>query len=222
VVGVGIYLSPPQVYTRLIMARTFQNIADDVSTDLNLGTTLDTIVLNRVYAAHRFMERNYTFEYMNTLRTLVIAAGALTFTLTAGTKRVQMIRFDYESQYRYIEKVDPTDVIEAETTIPAVWWLEGTVTAHIFKAFSEATTLTIVEALTKQAYAAGDSDWLTDQGGDALQYKALMLMAGPAKDLELKQLYADDFQEALNVVLALDDELKRGTANPQMRYGQDY
>lgn len=197
---------------------TFQEIADKVSLEINQGDTLDAIILEKVYEAHRFMERNNSFLYMNKLRTPTQSAGSTTITLTTGTKRVEMIRFDYEGEYRYIRQAHPMDPLYAESDYPERFFLVDAVTAQLWRAFDEDTQLTIIETILRQTYSPGQEDWLTQQGQDAIKHAALALMAGPARDPDLQTLYSPAASMSLATVLALDDEIRRSVEDNEMRY----
>ena len=197
---------------------TFQEIADKISTEINQGTTLDAIILEKVYEAHRFMENNNNFKYMEAERTFVQAAAALTFTLSTGTKRVEMLRYDYEGNYKYLWNIHPTDPLYAETAPPSYWYMVGATGGKLWTAFEETTTITCIEVIRTQTWAPTDEDWMTQQGQDALKFLALAAMAGPARDPDLATLYAPDVQKSLATVLALDDELRRSMQSEEMRF----
>jgi len=201
------------------MAATFQDIADNVSIDINQGTTLDAIILNKVYEAHRSMERNNSFEYMTQQRVLSQPLGVSTFTFTPGWKRVKMIRYDYEGTFQYLEQVHPADPGRVEEAPPKYWYLTGASTANLFLTFTEATDLTIIETVTRQTYAPGESDWLTDQGQDLLHYMTMAAMGIPTKDSELITLVAPQIELHLQTTLDLDENLRRGTVRPEIRFG---
>ena len=198
---------------------TFQEIADKISTEINQGTTLDAIILVKVYEAHRFMENNNNFLYMQQERELAQAADDLTITLTTGTKRVEMIRFPYEDEFKYLRQIGPTELGKVETDYPRWFYLVGVATAQMYKAFDEETTLTIIETIKRQSYVPAGTDWMTTEGKEAVKYIALTAMAGPARDPELGNLYAPDVKKALETVLAVDDELRRSVEDNEARYG---
>lgn len=201
---------------------TFQEIADDISTELNQGTTLDAIILKKVYAAHRFLELNNNFEYMKVWDTITQPADVLTIVLPIGFKRMHMLRYDYESRFLYLEKVDPVDALEPEADRPKFWHLTAATTGRLWRAFDAETEITVVYTGFRQTYTPGLSDWLTIVGQEAVMFKALMSMAGPSKDPELKTLYKDDYVEALSTVLLADEEMERSVQSPEFRYGQEY
>lgn len=183
-----------------------------VSTSLRRGTSLDTVIPSYSKIACLWMERNYSFKYMENFRLLQLVAGDRTVNIPTN-RRVKSIEFirliDEEGGYTKLKKGNAEDFKGTETAAPTGYWLVGTRTI-VFNNTPD-------EDLSGEAIFSEFTDWptantethpLIDYGTDVLLYQTLIHMAAYLRDAEMVQAYKALRDESINTLLRSEDETR--------------
>lgn len=196
-----------------------------VSTSLKRGTTLDNVIPSYSKLGLSFMERNYTFKYMEDFRILQLAIGDRTLVMDSNwsymIKSVQFIRLidDDNGDYRYLKRVNPRMLSGTSDEAPTGYWLVGANTL----VFDNTTQ----EALAGEAMLTRYTDWPVANDGthpllitapDAMLYQTLIHMAAYLRDAAMVAAYKELRDEALNTLTRSEDELKYDGESIQMEY----
>lgn len=200
-----------------------------VADSLRRGTTLSTQIVGQTKLAVQWMERNYTFKYMESFRLFQAVEGSRTLDLPTNCvikahKFIRLIGAD--GLYVPLKKVEPEDLPGIRTstnssgnTVPAHYWVMGNNTI-VFDSVLTAN-------LSGEALFYQYSDWpveLTEThpllgfASDVLLEQVLLLMAAFLKDPEMaaaRKLLRD---EGLNTLVRAEDENKYGGESLAMVY----
>lgn len=192
----------------------------NVSTSLNRGTTLDARIPARVKQSVQWIERNYTFKYMEQFRLLQIAKDDRTIKLNSYIKNWKFIRLiGSDDGYSYLNKIEPQDALGLASTV-AAYWIVG----------NSALVLNAVPTkdLSGEAMWIGYTDWpsetasrhfLLDVASDVLLAQTLMFMAAfDTKDPRMLAEYKVVRDEGLNTLTRSADEEQFGGAGVSMAY----
>lgn len=192
----------------------------NVSTSLNRGTTLDDRIPVRVKQAVNWIERNYTFKYMEQFRLLQIAKDDRTVKLNSLIKSWKFIRLiKKDGAYSYLNKIEPQDALGLASELRA-YWVVG----------NSALILNSVptENLSGEAMWIGYTDWpsettsrhfLLDVASDVVLGQTLMFMAiFDMKDPRMLAEYKGMRDEGLNTLTRSADEEQYGGAGVSMAF----
>lgn len=198
-----------------------------VSESLKRGTTLDARIPGQVKLAVQWLERNYTFKYMEVFRLLQIVSGARTLAMPTnatlkGFKFIRMIGAD--GYYETLNKVEPEDLaaVQAPSSSPirpASYFVVGNSTI-VFDS-------TPGEDLSGEAMYYQYTDWPTDDtarhpvldmAADVLLHQTLMFMGAFLRDMEMIAAYKALRDEGLNTMLRAEDEVKHSGESVSMAF----
>lgn len=203
-----------------------------VSGIINRGTSVDTSIVGATRRAARFIERNYTFEYMKQYDSNVaIAAAATTILVSAFTsnevKRILFLRtLDTTTDpdatvYKYITRSDPMDLGSLEEGRPTHFWMSDKDTIQLDMTADKAYTAQIqwVE-FTAWPTDTGESPWLVDNAEDALLARTMLYMA-PIVRMAPKeyQMWQQNWAEAVKTLVDAQIDYENGAASSAMIYG---
>lgn len=201
------------------------NLADFhslVRLSLKRGTTLDAVIPSYTKMAAAWLERNYTFKYMEVFRLLQLIAGDRTIEVPSNKliKDFDFIRVINETgEYSRLAKIDPKELARTETGTPTAFFVVG--------------RGTIVFDNTPDANFSGEalfheySDWPTadnaehplfDMAPDVLLHQTLLFMAAYLRDAEMAAAYKVLRDEAVNTLTRAEDETKYGGETLSMAY----
>lgn len=205
-----------------------------------MGTEFDERIPTYTRRAAAWAERNYSFLYMENFRQVAVAKDQAFVSLTAGTKRVLWARqIKEDGSFLNLDQFSPRDVDSKDPLdlgTPSHFWLDGdrasasqgqdTVPARmVFNIEADRTfTLELTESiLTVWPTTLTKEPWLLKYAEDFMEYQTILQMAqGPElRDAELATLMRPLRDEALNTVLALDEEARRSSNAIQSSYGRD-
>lgn len=200
-----------------------------VADSLRRGTTLTTQIVGQTKLACQWMERNYTFKYMETFRLFQAVEGSRTLDLPTNCtikahKFIRLIGVD--GLYTPLKKVEPEDLPGLRTsanssgnTVPANYWVIGNNTI-VFDSVLTAN-------LNGEAMFYQYSDWPVDGAethpllgfaSDVLLEQVLFFMAAFLKDAEMAQARKLLRDEAVNTLVRAEDENKYGGESLAMVY----
>ena len=193
-----------------------------VSTYLKRGTSLDAIIPKAAPMALSFLERNYTFKYMEVFKTVQLMAGDRTITLPLNmvTKSISMMRFiNNDGSYKEINRVMPRDLKGTGVGCPTGYWLSGTTTI-VFDMTSPSNVNgeAILNVFTTWPTGPDETHPLLIMASDVMIYQTLINMAAYMRDSELVGAYKLMRDEGLNTLTRSDDELRYDSEHSAMAY----
>ena len=127
----------------------YSEMLTEVSTELNLGTKLDSAIPNKLKQAIKNFETRLTFPYMRVILPVELSEGESQVLLIDALgnksenygirqiKEIEFFRFPNEAgvtpQWTYLKKIDPTDVaeIDEDDVPPAGYWIGDTRTLEL-------------------------------------------------------------------------------------------
>ena len=193
-----------------------------VSTYLKRGTSLDAIIPKASPMALSFLERNYTFKYMEVFKTLQLVAGdrVINLPLNMVTKSVSMLRFvSTDGSYKEIDRVMPRDLKGTGTGCPQGYWLNGVRTLVFDMTPTENINgEAILNVFTSWPTGPDETHPLLIMAADVMIYQTLINMAAYMRDSDLVGAYKLMRDEGLNTLTRSDDELRYDSEHSAMAY----
>lgn len=223
-----------------------------VSTSLRRGNTLDSFIPTQVALSVQWLERNFTFKYMEVFRLLQIQQNQRVIQMPKGTLVKAWIFFriiNTDGSYKYVNKVEGKDLTVVNSTANVL--ISNSVPAPTSSLimpgnfFQVGLANLVLDAVPSQIFDAETmfynySSWPTDAstipgGGstfahplidvaaDLLLAQSQMLMAANImKDLRMFAAYKEMRDEAVNTLTRADDETKFGGENIRMLYNPEF
>jgi hypothetical protein len=193
-----------------------------VSTYLKRGTSLDAIIPKASPMALSFLERNYTFKYMEVFKTVQLVQGNRTIVLPTNmvTKSIAMMRFiDSAGGYQEVNRVMPRDLKGTGSGKPQGYWLSGTnVIVFDMTPTENINGEAILNVFTTWPVGPNESHPLLIMAPDVMIYQTLINMAAYMRDSELVGAYKLMRDEGLNTLTRSDDELRYDSEYSAMAY----
>jgi hypothetical protein len=190
-----------------------------VADSMRRGTTLTTQIKNFTALSVQWMERNYTFKYMEVFRLFQAVQGSRTLDLPTNVviKAHKFIRLvDSTGTYVVLERCEAQDITairssrnDAGAYIPARYWVAGNSTI-VFDAVVQGD-------LEGEALFYQYTDWITGAdethpllgfASDVLLQQTCFMMAAFLKDSEMAAAYKVLRDEAVNTLVRAEDENK--------------
>ena len=193
-----------------------------VSDSLKRGTTLDGMIPRYSRMACAWMERNYSFRYMEQYRVLQITAGDRTISLHSNQqiKRIEMIRLiQLDGSYTQLKRFSPRDFTAVETGPSQGFWVAGNHTLVLENIPGEALVgEALFECYSDWPTASGETHPLLLQASDVMLYQVLMMMSPHMRDGRVFEAYKLMRDEALNTLTRAEDEFAHGGVDSSMAY----
>lgn len=197
---------------------------------LRRGTTLSTQIVGHTKLAAQWLERNYTFKYMENFRLFQLVSGSRTLELPSNAtikshKFVRLIGTD--GVYTKLNRVEPEDLGGIRTatngfannTMPSQYWTVGNSLLVFDSILTEDYN---GEAMFHQYSAwpvdATETHPLLDFAADVLLQQTLLFMAAFLKDAEMAAAYKTLRDEAVNTLVRAEDENKFSGESVSMVY----
>lgn len=194
---------------------TFSDLVDQVRADANKGSSLDSALANRVAMAIQWIEQNYTFEYMKRFITFYIEANSAEpgpYVIPTNLKAMLMVRqvtrgLDQGITFRKLQKIDPRQEAGWSRGTPQGYWLDGMQWIWFDAVPSE--------RLEMQAYVArytgvpipdSYSNWLVDNGYQAILAKTMQLLASYARQPGWIELYRPMLDQGIQALILADEQ----------------
>lgn len=200
------------------------DIHGQVRDALGRGTSQDALIPAKVRQAARWLERNYSFKYMEKFALLTIDSEAdyprVVAFPTSLVKTIDMVRISSEgADYSYLIQVDPKDMVRVGTGKPEGYWLDGVDSLVLNANPGENYTM---EVLYNQ-YSDWPTDlnaepWLVVNAEDALVAKAMTYFAPQLRDSDMKTRWDGTLKEALDTLLKADEELRQSNRSERLGY----
>lgn len=199
----------------------------DISRTLRRGTSQDALIPDMVRRAARWLEENYSFDYMRkfgevNLDPLAAEPERIDFP-TDRVKSINFVRFPtmtgvgISQAYSYIEQVSPEDVSSTDFGVISGYWLDS--------------NAIVLDGIANQAIPLQYSwyeytDWPVDGaatprllqiGEKALRHQTFVEFAGELKDARMGEHHNTELQKALSTMLRAQEEKRIGSSKIVMR-----
>lgn len=195
-----------------------------VSSAIGRATAYDAQIPGYVRRAARFIERNYTFQYMNVYSTFDIDAEAAEprlITLPSAMKRDRLIRLvKADGSYGDLRKCDPGDVKQLLTEVPSVYWLNGDDRIWLGQIPDQDYSCEIYwTRYTTWPTGLDQTNWLLTNAEDVLLAQTMVMMSPHLKDADILTLWSGALTTSLKALEDADFELEFQNKPAVMGYG---
>jgi len=176
-----------------------------VSDALGRSTSLDSILPKRIAFAARWLERNYTFQYMRQWKEFEVDVSEAEYPYIISLydlelKEIDLIRrkqTDADGDIvfgRPLRKLHPGDRESRPQGVPESYWLNGLSSIILNSVPDEDMTFEAhVVCFTKWGSASTWTHWLLDNATQLLLCRTLMIMVPRTRDPKLWQTYKAEF-----------------------------
>lgn len=196
-----------------------------VSDNLRRGSAQNSAIPQQTKLAVQWMERNYTFRYMEKFRLLQLVPGdrTISFPDNIVVKSIKFVRLiDSDGRYLPLNKIEPGDLTGIRTgdrLVPKAFWGVGDGTLVL--------DVVPTEALNGEAVLFEYTDWptaensrhpLLDFAADVLMQQTLVFMATLLRDAAMAGVYKTLRDEALDTLTRAEDEGQFGGESISMAF----
>lgn len=190
-----------------------------VSDSLGRGTSLDSVIPRRVQMTARWLERNYTFQYMRQLRVLEVDSAATNPHIVSlydlEIKKIETLRrreLDTDNSYLFsppLSQTKPADRSSRPFGQPESFWLNG-VSSLIFNSIpdEDMTFEGHFVLFTKWGTADSWTHWLLDNATELLLCRTLMALMPRTRDPALYQAHKAEFDLEIQSFNIAEEDLQ--------------
>jgi len=201
---------------------TLGTIHTRVRRALGKGTSMDAAIVDAVRAAARKFEQNRTYQYMKRY-------GTVTFDLESDLpyvvdtpnqfKRISLIRLNIDGRYYRVKRGLNIEELELKSGVPSRYELDGT-SRLVFNATpDQAYDLDIFfDAYTSWPTDEASTNWLIQNGEEALVWEALLGLSAEVRDPRWRQHAEASRTEALRSLLIADEEMSDSDYDTRMTF----
>jgi hypothetical protein len=203
-----------------------QTLHSEISKAIARGTAYDARIPAYAKMAARYIERNYTFQYMNIFATFEVDADAVEprlITLPARMKKDIFVRLVLdEGEYQPLQKIDPQQQHTLVTEVPTGYFLSGDDRIWLAQTPEEDYDGEIFYTrFTTWPTAPDATNWLLNYADDVLIAQTMVFMAPLLRDPDAGALWGAMNQMAMKSLLDADFELEFSNKPAVMQYGSD-
>lgn len=200
-----------------------------VSTEIKRGTTLDSQIPAATKRAARWIERNYTLQYMRrflsfTLDTTSAAPRALSLP-SSLLKQIYFLRIvNDDSTYTYLQRVEPQEISSIEEKKPSAYWLDGVDYIWLNNTPDENYSCELyVAQYTDWPSDTSQTPWLIEHAEDVMLYRTIKNLVGPGRlAAETAAVYQNQFMEGIKSLIDADQEIQFSGRSDSMNFGVEY
>jgi len=201
-----------------------QTFHSEVSKAIARGTAYDARIPAYGRMAARYIERNYTFQYMNVMSTFDIDADAVEprlITLPQRMKKDTLIRIVLsDGSYQALQKIDPQQQHDLITEVPSGYFLSGDDRIWLAQTPQEDYPAEIFYTrFTTWPTAADGTNWLLTNAEDVLIAQTMVYMAPLLRDPDAATLWGGMLSMCMKSLLDADYELEFSNKPAVMQYG---
>jgi hypothetical protein len=209
----------------------FHDLVKDI---FNRGTKLDAVIPTFTRQAARWLERNYTFQYMHTLEPFVVDPDGTTprlVTLPNEPKELRFVRFVlqpstvYNStsvvKFAYLRQIDPSESYGRAVEIPTEFWMNGTRELEMVSMTDEDVDLGLeVDAYwyTNWPDDAAEEPWLILNGEDVMMAATCIVLAAYDKNSDMMVRFQPIFDKSIKTLIDSGDILVQSARDEEMLY----
>lgn len=214
---------------------TLGELLEEITEYINDGSIKDVLVRQALRRASRWVERNYSYQYMRGIYTVtlqfptypavpevitlpttiksILAEDGRTYRETAPRERRRFRKIDYDSFQSFKEVAWPQHYYQLDQLRiqPSEFSAE-----ELFKA-----DIPVAEFSDWEEDNDDFEHWLIDNAGDLLLLKTCEFVAPALRDSDFLTLCRNAAQEALNTTIGADEEMRDGGRLEQVGYAQD-
>lgn len=206
---------------------TLSEFHANVRLHANKGTSLDAVISSAVRQAARFLERNYSYQYMDryvSFNVETTCGDGYIFTMPTLVKKFLFFRLSYgdETDYRYLKKVNPKEVVKLSSGSerPTAFWLDGDEYVYL----DSKVDVNVPAEISYKQYTSWPADLtqspkLIQIAEDLLLYQTMLILAAFTRNPEMGVTYKFLRDEALTTSTGAERDLEEGEANLQQVYG---
>lgn len=199
----------------------------EISRAIARGTAYDGRIPAYARMAARYIERNYTFQYMNILATFEIDKDAVEprlITLPTRMKKDTLVRLVLDDgSYQNLQKIDPQQQHLLETVDPPTgYFLSGDDRIWLAQIPQEDYDAEIFYTrYTTWPTALDGTNWLLTNAEDVLIAQSMVFLAPLLRDPDALGLWKGMLDMAMKSLLDADLELEFSNKPAVMQYGTD-
>lgn len=199
-----------------------------LSGEVKRGTSLDSIIPQRVSMAAAMLERNFTMQYMKqhvevTLN--ILDAQPRLILQPADIKSIGWLRLTSteSSLYRNLKKIDPRDLAKLETGEPSAYWLSGRSQIVLDKIPDENFVVEgELKFFTDWPTDTDATPWLVIRAPDVLMAQSMVLIGNYLRDMEIIKHYRGWRDECLKTLFLSEQEIENDNLDTEMAYAPFY
>lgn len=197
-----------------------------ISEILNKGSMLDTQIVSEVALSALWLERNYSYNYMEryvSFVTDITVAYPRALSLPTRLKSIGFIRYtNDDGEYIHLKRIRPDDVTKVETGSPTAYWLDGYDYIWLDNTPDKEYSMEMkCVSLTSWPADTSAEPWLAIYAPDVLIGKTVLSLSPWLRDEELIAYYKAKFEEDLRTLQLFDEELKYVGPGESMVYEGD-
>jgi len=193
-----------------------------VSLSVKRGDTLDTVIPGLAKMACQWMERNYSFKYMEQVRVLQVEQGIRTIPLQSNqaVKKISFVRMiSSTGEYTYLKRASPRDFTSVTVGESQGYWLAGNHTIVLENVPGEPLVgEALFDCYTEWPTEVSETHPLLQTASDVMMYQVLMMLSAHMRDGRVFEAYKILRDEALNTLTRSEDELAYGGTDDAMAY----
>lgn len=202
---------------------TLTELHAQISATLNKRDIFDAVIPNYVAQAAMWLERNYTFKYMERFVEFTLdpdVDNPRTITLPQEAKKIHFIRrLADDGSFYYPKLVDPSEVTSSTTAAPAGYWLDGTCFIWFDNTPAEAYSMEMrYDAFTVWPTDYAEEPWLAKYGPDFLIAQTMIQFGPRIRDKGLIEEYRIQRADIVKTLTLADAELRNGETSGAMIY----
>ncbi len=170
--------------------------------------------------AAAWLERNYTYLFMEVKFDFVITKGDSIVELTATASQIKSIKWaritKSDGNFDYLQQVDANDLIDKPTQRPETFWLAGIDEMYLGEDPDAAYTMETVVALYTDWLSNNNNftHWLLDHAQDLLLAQTVLQLAPYMREPEWIPLYTQRRDEGLRTSILQDQEMRQSERQP--------
>lgn len=189
------------------------------------GTTLDPLLTTFIRQGVKWIERNYTFLYMEKFGELTIKSNTsfprLIDLESDRVKDISMFRITLDSGlFHYLKKIEVNKMTKVQTSIPYGYWVQG-VSFMVLDNIPDqdySAELTLVE-YTPWSDSDNYTNWLLNNADDVVYKAAMVEISLYLRDYKSVQFWQDQRDRGIKTMIIADEETRGANTDEYMEYG---
>lgn len=204
---------------------TISEIESTIRSAVARGNTVDTEISDALRRAHKWIEDNYTFQYMQRFVKFTLNEGLASIPLPSNPKHFEWIRTkpSFTNDKRpltYLVRIDPVEIKSTERGEPQGWWLDGNDFIRFDREADQDYDLEMLYAQHTDFQNLGGSDatWLTENAEELLVAQTMLHLAPILRDPQLQEMWAPQRDRAIQGLLRAQEQMEWEGSNLKMGY----
>lgn len=205
----------------------------DISAIINRGTRYDSYIEGYTARAIAFLERNYSFKYMERFCEFTVSAGSNepeVLPYPSRLKEMSFMRFiKDDGEYHYIKQGDPQQFAFSPTNVdladlPTHYHIDADQRIWLNKRVTEDQSgeLMYYQFTDWSDVESGDTHWLLDHAEDVLFAHTIIQMGPLLRMPDLMSIYREMLPELMKSLAIAQEANKQADRVEQAEYGRDY